>query len=1167
MGFNLQSRSGVCRSLGRFKILAAIVFLFSFYWAPSAQAELQILRGHVPKLVASGLKSVGSLDPTKRIEVLIGLPLRNGGALTNLLASLYDPSSDSFHKFLTPEEFSEKFSPTPSDYDAVIAFAKTSGLTVAETFGNRTLLRVKGTAADMERVFHVNLRQYPHPTEKRNFFAPDAEPSVDLDVPLSAITGLDNFVIPHPQSLHPARHDPAVPLGGSAPSGNYWGNDFRAAYVPGTSLTGAGQKIGLFELDGYYASDITSYESHITSIPSVPLSNIYVDGSTGSVGADTVEVSLDIEVAIAMAPGLAGVIVYEGPNEDNITAPNSVLNCMATNNAAKQLSCSWGFSINNSTVAAFQQFAAQGQSFFLASGDSGSFTGAAQPPSDDPYITVVGGTTLTTSGPAGSWVSEKVWNWYNSGTGTNGSTGGISTTYGIPSWQAPVSMASNGGSATMRNIPDVALTADNIWVIENNGKTEEVGGTSCAAPLWAGFTALANQQAAANLRSPVGFLNPAIYSLGLGTNYPATFHDITVGNNTNAAVPNKFFATEGYDLCTGWGTPKGTNLINALAPAATVPIITGTAALLSESCTPTNGAIDPGETVTINLVLSNSSPVATSNLVATLQPSENVIEPSGTAAVGALGLAAASQAFPFTFTAGGTCGQPISLVWQLQDGAANLGLITNTFNLGLLIGSATLSQNFDAVAAPALPTGWSSTVVSQQTPWVTVSGAYDTTPNSAFANDLTTPGISYLYSPVVPVASTNAQLTFRQNFNTEYGAAVVNNQVVYDYYDGGDLQISIGGGSFRDIISAGGMFVSGGYTSSLYVGSGNPMGGSNVWSGNSGGWITTTLYLPPSATGQNVQFRWAFATDEGNSISVTGWYIDSVALADESYSCCGDTAKLAISQSSSPLPFTAGLTGTYAITVTNAGPDLAADVVITDTLPSNVTFVSATDGGYYTNGIVTWPVGALLSGTAASVSVSVLPGSAGVLTNTASASTVTPTTSAIAPVQEFTTVEIALSINLQPTNAETLAGGTVAFQVGAAGSSPLTYQWYFDATNLIDGATSAQLTLTNIQPSQAGMYSVVVSSGTSSLDSATASLKVLTAPTIPPGGLRVAGGIVSLQVNSYVGLTYMLAYKNFLTDPAWTPIPSSVADGTGGVITLQDLSGTKSQRFYQIVAY
>ena len=167
-----------------------------------------------------------------------------------------------------------------------------------------------------------------------------------------------------------------------------------------------------------------------------------------------------------------------------------------------------------------------------------------------------------TSGAGAAYSSETVWNW---GRGT-GSSGGISTTYGIPSWQQGISMASNQGSTTLRNIPDVALTADNIFVISDNGIHGSVGGTSCAAPLWAAFAALVNQQASANGLSAVGFLNPALYAIGKGPNFAACFNDIIMGDNTSRHSRNEFFAVAGYDLCTGWGTPKGMNLINALVP-------------------------------------------------------------------------------------------------------------------------------------------------------------------------------------------------------------------------------------------------------------------------------------------------------------------------------------------------------------------------------------------------------------------------------------------------------------------------------------------------------------------------------------------------------------------------------------------------------------------------
>src|SRR5439155_5798732 len=143
---------------------------------------------------------------------------------------------------------------------------------------------------------------------------------------------------------------------------------------------------------------------------------------------------------------------------------------MANDNVARQLSCSWGGSSADAAAEQiFQQMAAQGQSFFNAAGDSDAFTGAIPFPSDSPNITQVGGTTLTT-GAGGSYSSETVWNW---GRGT-GSSGGISTTYSIPAWQQSVSMASNQGSTTMRNVPDVALTADNIYTAYDNGSAGAV---------------------------------------------------------------------------------------------------------------------------------------------------------------------------------------------------------------------------------------------------------------------------------------------------------------------------------------------------------------------------------------------------------------------------------------------------------------------------------------------------------------------------------------------------------------------------------------------------------------------------------------------------------------------------------------------------------------------
>jgi hypothetical protein len=511
------------------------------------------------------------LTSATNLDLVIGLPLRNQEALSDLLQQQFAPTSPQYHHWLTPEEFTERFGPSEQDYQAVIEFAEANGLTVTGTHANRTLIDIRGSVADIERTFQVTLLAYQHPTEARKFFAPDNEPSLDLTVPVLHIAGLDNYAVPHPLSIRKTfQHNPenVVPAAGSGPSGSYIGSDFRSAYAPGVLLDGSGQVIALVEFDGYHAADITQYENQ-AKLPHVKLTNVLVDGFGGTPSADelqVLEVSLDIEMVVSMAPGLDEVLVYETASKRN---PLDLLNQIASDNLARQISCSWGFGDDPTFDQVYQQYAAQGQSFFQASGDNGAFTAnwPDQQQSDTPFVTLVGGTTLTT-GSGDAWKSEVVWNWNNGtaqGETNDASGGGISTTYSIPSWQQGLDMSASKGSTTKRNIPDVAAVADNIYVIANNGTpVTDVGGTSCAAPLWAGFTALVNQQGVANQQASVGFINPAIYAIGTGPNYPACFHDIKAGNNATFFSPSKYIAVTGYDLCTGWGTPTGSNLISAL---------------------------------------------------------------------------------------------------------------------------------------------------------------------------------------------------------------------------------------------------------------------------------------------------------------------------------------------------------------------------------------------------------------------------------------------------------------------------------------------------------------------------------------------------------------------------------------------------------------------------
>jgi hypothetical protein len=857
------------------------------------------------------------------LNLAIGLPLRNQQELDTLLQQLYDPASPNYRRYLTPEEFTQRFGPAEKDYQAVMDFAKSNGLTVTGTHPNRVVLDVAGTVADIQKVFHLTLRVYRHPTEAREFYAPDVEPSVDLGVPILHVSGLDNYSLPHPNSkLRPAGATAnATPNSGTGPGGTYRGSDFRTAYVPGTSLTGTGQTVGLLQFDGFHASDIATYASQ-AGLPSIPVTVVPIDGGVSTPGTGNGEVCLDIEMVMSMAPGVTNIYVYEAPNPSPWV---DLLNAMATHTPlSRQLSCSWGGGPPDATAEGiFKVMAVQGQSFFNATGDSDAFTGSIDFPSDSTNITEVGGTTLTT-GSGASYQSETVWNW---GSGT-GSSGGISTYYPIPAYQQGISMVANQGSTTTRNVPDVALTADNVYVVYNNGGTGTFGGTSCAAPLWAGFTALINQQAAASGQAPVGFLNPAIYAIGKRASYTTAFHDTTTGNNFSSTSPTRFAAVAGYDLCTGWGTPNGTNLINALS-APTPSLVPDSFALIAEGCP--NGGVDPAETVTVNFGLRNIGTANTTNLVATLLATDGILSPSGPQTYGVLVTNGTAVTQPFTFTATGSCGGTDVATLQLQDGMADLGTLAFFFRLGQSNATRVFSESFDGVTAPALPAGWASSKSGAQSNWVTSTSARDTIPNSAFSPDPTGQGVNELDSPTITLPAGEAHLSFRHSYNLELS------------YDGGVLEIKIGGGGWNDILTAGCSFVSGGYVSTLSTSSGNPLGGRSAWTGNSGGFVTTAVNLPASASGQAIQLRWRCGSD--NFVGGTGWHVDTVSIINSTFTCCTQSI-VSLAGTVAYYPTSYPASGLSATRVGNVTMSLTGDTTLTTN--------TLADGSY---GLTNIPVG------------------------------------------------------------------------------------------------------------------------------------------------------------------------------------------------------------------
>jgi PKD repeat protein len=342
------------------------------------------------------------------------------------------------------------------------------------------------------------------------------------------------------------------------------------------------------------------------------------------------------------------------------------------------------------------------------------------------------------------------------------------------------------------------------------------------------------------------------------TNFVFTYNSI--GTNTVALTVNGQL---------GANTVTLSNYIVVLLPF--VRLVSNGFAFIAEGCS--NNAVDPGETVTANFSIRNAGTAPTTNLVATLLAGGGISSPSAPQNFGVIS-GSAAVAKPFTFTMFGTCGASNAAVLQLQDGAANLGTISFPFVIGQ---SSVLAENFDGVATPALPAGWSTAASGGQSVWVTSSATSDTASNAVFSPDPYTSGVNELDTPAINIPPSSTQLTFRHSFNLEASGVSTNTG-----FDGGVLEIKIGSNPFTDIISAGGTFLAGGYTRTISPSWGNPLGGRAAWSGYSGGFITTIVDLPAVALSQTVQFRWRCGSD--NSVASTGWYVDTISIGG--LACC-----------------------------------------------------------------------------------------------------------------------------------------------------------------------------------------------------------------------------------------------------------------------------------------
>jgi kumamolisin len=484
---------------------------------------------------------------------------------------------------LSREDYATRFGASEEDIAAVRAFADAEGLHVDSADACHRTVTVSGTVGQFNALFDVALQHCEQASSavagsaaargtvsssgatSRSFrgrtgsiHLPEA-----LQDRVTAVLGLDNrpqaqahrYLRRLPDTLLPAR-PPVKPALGHPQLRSYTPLELATLYdfPPGD---GAGQSIGIIELGGgFNTADLNTYFASLgLNMPKVV--SVSVGGAKNAPSDDPNgpdgEVMLDIEIAGAIAPQ-ANLVVYFAPNTDAgfLSALNTAIH--DTSHRPSVISLSWGGPEPRWTTQALdalddvlQSAATIGVTVCVASGDSGSGDGVGDGadhvdfPASSPYALGCGGTRLTSSGS--SITAEQVWN-----DGANGGAGGggVSGHFPLPAWQNGLKVK-HGNAAEValdkRGVPDVAGNADpeSGYQILVHGEQTVVGGTSAVAPLWAGLIARINGARA----TPLGYLNPRIYST------PGLCHDIATGNN------GSFSATQGWDACTGLGSPDG----------------------------------------------------------------------------------------------------------------------------------------------------------------------------------------------------------------------------------------------------------------------------------------------------------------------------------------------------------------------------------------------------------------------------------------------------------------------------------------------------------------------------------------------------------------------------------------------------------------------------------
>jgi hypothetical protein len=567
------------------------------------------------------------LAATTRLAVDVVMQPSDPAALASFATAVSTPGSALYHHFLAPGAFPQRFGPTAAAVSAVESDLQSVGLHPGMISADHLIIPVTATASELSKAFSTSLDRVRLDGRMAyvNTSAPMFSGAAKNDV--IGVVGLDDLYQEQHMSLIPPlhhSHGATSATGGEAVNphetqcsgavsiesqeGGYDAQQIEQAYdfssVYSAGDEGARVTVGLYELEPFLSSDISTYESCYGISTSVTVKD--VDGGAGS-GDGSGESALDIEDVAGFAPD-ASIEVFEAPNSNAGALDNYEAMIGSRTDHPDVISTSWGLCESDegetaaeSEATVFEEAAADGQSVFAAAGDSGSEdcysaqsdSGpenlAVDDPGSQPDVTSVGGTTMSALGPP---PSEVVWNQNNfDEEGAGG--GGVSTFWKMPSYQsnAPAglnvingeSSRSQCGASTgeyCRELPDVSADADPeygliIYYSGDDAGWQPIGGTSMDAPMWAAITALVDADSKSACDGSVGFANPALYDVAASA-YSSSFHDITSGNNDLTGTNNSLYeAGTGYDMASGLGTPDlgglAAHLCSASASAPAAP--------------------------------------------------------------------------------------------------------------------------------------------------------------------------------------------------------------------------------------------------------------------------------------------------------------------------------------------------------------------------------------------------------------------------------------------------------------------------------------------------------------------------------------------------------------------------------------------------------------------